>query len=188
MVVPSGPASWVTSPLGVHGGDDVAPRVGHLQFHPLPSGARGGQQPVAQVVDSLAGARRHQHGTRVTPRQGVAVLVVEQVHLVQHQQSRHIMGADLVEHLLDGYLPGGTPLVVLAGVGHVDDQVGVAHLLQRRAEGLDKLMGEMPDEPHGVADQHLHAILREGARGGVEGLEEGVLHVHVRAGERVHQA
>ena len=75
-------------------------------------------------------------------------------------------GVDLGEHLAHG---GELRLGV--GVGAVDDvqdQVGVGDLLQRRAERLDQLVRQVPDEADGVGERVVAAVggLRPGARSG----------------------
>ena len=35
-------------------------------------------------------------------------------------------------------------------IAHVEDDIGLAHLVQGGAEGLDQLVRQIRDEPHGV--------------------------------------
>ena len=78
--------------------------------------------------------------------------VARGVGLVDHQQlARHraaLLLADLDEHL-----PHGLDLVFrqrVRGVDDVHEQVRPGGLLQRRAERLDELVRQVPDEPDGV--------------------------------------
>ena len=75
-----------------------------------------------------------------------ALLLVEQVGLVEHQQPRLLAGADLLQHLVDRVHVGAPPLLGRRGVDHVEDQVGEHGLLQRRLERLDQLVGQLLDE------------------------------------------
>ena len=80
-------------------------------------------------------------------------------------------GADLAEHA-----PHRLDLLVevrRGGVGHVQDDVGVGHLLQRRAERLHEVVRQLADEPHGVGDRRPAAARElELARGRVERREQ----------------
>ena len=76
----------------------------------------------------------------------------------------------------------------MGAVDHVQDQVGVGDLLQRRAERLDELVRQVPDEPDGVAHRVDAAVAGLGASGGrVERREQGVLDEDTRVGEPVEQ-
>ncbi len=71
----------------------------------------------------------------------------------------------------------------------MQDEVGIRHLLQRRAEGLDQLVRKMPDEPDGVGQRERPACGRAGpAHGWVEGREERVVDQHVGTGQPIEQA
>jgi hypothetical protein len=78
--------------------------------------------------------------------------------------------------------------VGVGGVAHVQDDVGLGHLLQRGAEGGDQLRGQLADEAHRVGQDHpapggqLGAAQRRVQRG-----EELVLGEHAGAGQRVEQ-
>ena len=88
-------------------------------------------------------------------------------------------GADLGEHLAHR---GDLALRVgVRAVDHVQDQVGVGDLLQRRAERLDQLVGQVPDEADGVAHR-VDPAVRGGrtTRGRVERREQRVLDQHAR--------
>ena len=109
------------------------------------------------------------------------------VDLVDDDDLGHGRGVDLAEHLADG-----VDLALRVGVGPVDDvqqQVGGGDLLQRRAERLDQLVRQVPDEADGVGERVLPAVgrLRAPDRR-VEGREQRVLHEHAGAGQPVEQA
>ena len=99
---------------------------------------------------------------------------VGRVGLVDHDQLRHRVGADLGEHLAHrGDLTLG---VGVRAVDHVQDEVGLGDLLERRAERLDQLVRQVPDEADGVGQRVDPAVARRGAaRGRVEGGEQRVL-------------
>ena len=72
--------------------------------------------------------------------------------------------------------------VGVGAVDHVQDQVGVGDLLQRRAERLDQLVRQVPDEADGVGQRVRPAAGGCGpAHGRVERGEQRVLDQHVRA-------
>ena len=94
--------------------------------------------------------------------------------------------AQLVEHLLDGL-----DLLLGLGAGGVDDvqqQVGLAGLLERRLERGDQRVRQVADEPDGVGQQDVAAAAELPAAGaGVERGEELVLDQDARVGQGVHQ-
>ncbi len=73
----------------------------------------------------------------------VALDLVEQVDLVEHEQPRAIAGADLLERLLDGVLHDLGLLLGCGGVEHVREQIGAARLLERCSERVDELVGKL---------------------------------------------
>ena len=73
------------------------------------------------------------------------------------------LALDFGEHGMDGV---DLALEVRsATVHHVHQEVGLAHHFECRTEGLDQLMGKLPNEPHGVGDQHLLAAGRSQVAG-----------------------
>ena len=99
---------------------------------------------------------------RLATQQPVHHLGVGCVALVDHHQLGHPLGADLGQHLAHG-----RELSLGIGVAAVDDvqhQVGLGHLLQRGAEGLDQLVRQVPDEPDGVGQGVTRARRRCRAR------------------------
>ena len=116
-----------------------------------------------------------------------ALVLVEQVGLVEDEQARLLAGADLLQHLVDRLHVGQPPLLRRGGVDDVQDQVGEHGLLQRRLERLDQLVGQLLDEADGVGEQVVAAGELEAAGGRVEGVEEPVPDPDLGPGQRVEQ-
>ena len=70
------------------------------------------------------------------------------------------------------------------GVDDVQDQVGQARLLERRAERVDELVGQLADEADGVGQQVRAAVEAQHARRRVERVEEPVADADLGARER----
>ena len=104
----------------------------------------------------------------------LAALVVEGVGLVEHEQARAVAGADLLEDGVDG----AQHLVHLdlghRGVDDVQHEVGHGRLLERRAEGVDELVGQLADEADGVGQQIGPAVEPRRARAGIQRVEEAI--------------
>jgi hypothetical protein len=88
-----------------------------------------------------------------------------------------LCGTDLCEH------PASHLVLItqcrVGGIQHVQKQVGILRLRQRRAERGDQIVGEILDESHGVADQDAGASLgHQDADGGIQRGEESVGHNH----------
>ncbi len=109
------------------------------------------------------------------------------VRLVERHELRHVAGADLGKHRPDRcHL---RTRVGVRAVDHVHDQVRVGHFLQRRAERLDELMREVPDESDSVGQRARHAGRQPGlAHSRIERGEQRVVHQDVRPGQPVEQA
>ncbi len=92
---------------------------------------------------------------------------LEKVELVVHLEHRQLVGADLAkhrEHLLDLLITFG-----LVSIDHVQQEVGVAGLFQRRPERFHQLVRQMTDEAHRVGQDHRPDILElEAAQRGIE--------------------
>ena len=105
---------------------------------------------------------RDDHRVRLALAQPGEHQRVGDVGLVDHDQLGHLVGADLGEHLAHG---GELALGVgVRAVDDVQDQVGVGDLLQRRAERLDELVRQVPDEADGVAHRVDPAVARSCVR------------------------
>src|SRR4029079_4073008 len=108
---------------------------------------------------------------------------------------------DLVDHPLDGDLPGTDltqnrldrrdllreQLVGQRAVDDVEDEVRDERLLERRGEALDELRRQTADEADRVGDQVALPVVGERSRRRVERLEEAILDGDLGAGERVQQ-
>ena len=105
------------------------------------------------------------------------------VDLVEHEQGVLLFDAELREHAADG---GDLRVDQRArGVGDVEEQVGLAGLLERRPEAGDQAVGQVADEADGVGEEHRAPAGQPPAPGArVERGEELVLGEHVGAGER----
>ena len=103
-----------------------------------------------------------------------------------HEQHRDVAGFDLAQHGVDrGDAAVG---VGPARVDHVQQQVGVDHLFERRTERVDELVREPAHETRPcrrAARSHRRAAAA--ARGRVERGEQLVLDEHARVGEPVEQ-
>jgi hypothetical protein len=69
----------------------------------------------------------------------------------------------------------------------VEDQVGDLRLLERRAERLHELVGQLLDEPDGVGEQERPPVQAHDPRARVERVEQPVAHADVGAGQAVEQ-
>ena len=118
--------------------------------------------------------------------QSSSTLGVDEVGLVPHEQHRHVAGVDLAQHGVDR----GDPALGVgrARVDHVQQQIGVDDLFERRAERVDELVRQPAHEPDRVGEQHgLAAGQPQAARRRVERREQLVLDEHARVGEPVEQ-
>ncbi len=166
---------------------DRAAVVGHQQLHALQLSAERALDPLPQLLAALAGERGHEHGIAVGGGHRPAVVVVQLVHLVQHEQRRLVAGADLVQHLVHRAHHLLQLLLGHRGVRDVQDQVGVHGLLERRLERLHQLVGQLADEPDRVRHQVVAPLVPVRARRRVERVEQPFPHAHVGVGERVQQ-
>ena len=112
--------------------------------------------------------------------------VGDAVGLVQDEDRRMVGQLELVEDLLDG----ADLLLGLRArrVDHVQEQVGLARLLERGLERGDQRVRQVPDESDGVGEQDLPAAAEPPATGaGVEGGEELVLDEDAGVGQGIHE-
>ena len=72
-------------------------------------------------------------------------------------------------------------------VDHMHQQVGFAHLVERRFERLDQLGGQFADESHGIGQQEREVVENHLAHRRVECCKEFVLGKHLAFGDQVHQ-
>ena len=140
-----------------------------------------------KVVEALAGGGRDEHGVGFAGGQSRARRRIDQVDLVHDEQAGHLARADLREHVGDRLLMGPDLVGRQARVGHDEQQVGGARLLERRGEGVDQKVRQLADEADRVGDQVVAVAMAKRAGGRIERLEEAVAHRHAGVGERVQQ-
>ncbi len=141
-----------------------------------------------EPVQPLAGASRDGEG--VGPG-GLEDLkdgrVFQPVDLIEEQDGRFVAALELVQ---DGFDGGDVPLDGgVRQVGDVEKQVGVDGFFESGAERCHQVVGQIADEPDGIAEQDgvvVGDLPLAGA--GVEGGEQLVGHVDVGVGEGVEQA
>ena len=117
---------------------------------PARSSRRSAERSSLEPLPRLGG---DQHGLGMAQRELSALLLVEQIDLVHHQQPRRGAGADLLEHRVRGRDRVRPLLLGLGAVDDVQDQVGEDRLLERRLEGLDERVRKLADEADGVREQ-----------------------------------
>ena len=112
--------------------------------------------------------------------------VGEGVHLVEHQNHRLVFRlAYLLQGAVDHF-----DLFLELWVGNVDymhEYVGVAHLVERRFEGVDKVGWQFADESDSVGEQKRKVVDYHLAHRGVERGKQLVLGKYVRLAEQVHK-
>ncbi|MNC72671.1 hypothetical protein D3C75_1237570 [compost metagenome] len=74
-------------------------------------------------------------------------------------------------------------MLLMLRIRHVDDvdqQIGFGHFLQRGAEGLDQMMGQLADEADRIGQQERFVIGQlNAAHGRLEGGEQHILGKHL---------
>ena len=100
-------------------------------------------QANAQLLQALCALTAHQHRVGVREAQLLAGVLVEQVDLVEHQQARALLRADLLQRLLHRPLHDLALGLRHGGVEHVHELLRAARLLERRRERVDQLVGEL---------------------------------------------
>ena len=141
---------------------------------------------LSQQIQPKPLTRRNPDSLR--PAVGIALNLwldaLEQVNLVVNLEQWQLVGTDLAEHsqhLLDLLIALG-----LVGVDHVQQEVGVARLLQRGTKGLDQLVRQMADEAHGIGKHDRTDIADFNAsQRRVERGEQLVGRVDLRFGQRI---
>jgi len=176
------PANMSMSGIVVDANDVPAPGV-ILFVH----GVDGADQTLQ--LPHLSTQRRDAHRlgiARADPR-GERLRIRHQVQLVEHVC--HLGGVDVegaqdLVHDLHVLLP-----VVVRGIDHVEQDVGVGGLLEGGAEARHQMVGQLADEPDGVHQPHAAAaVQRRLTRERVERREQPVLDERLLAGERGEQA
>ncbi len=104
---------------------------------------------------------------------------IHEIDLIEHHEPRDLVQSDLGQDLVHGcYL---LFKAWIADIDNMQDQVGVAHLVECGPEGTQKVLRQITDETHGVRDDHF-ALPRESQppRCRVERRKEEVLCLHPR--------
>ena len=117
------------------------------RFGLLSHRALGRQQ---QPFETLASERADGNAT-VTSCQGPGLWRREQVGLVEHEQAGDVAQPQLLQQPLDDVLL--VLDVLVGGVDDVEQQVGIAELLERGAERGDQIRREIRDEADRVRDR-----------------------------------
>ena len=126
-----------------------------------------------QAVPPFARAGRYQQRLRVRRFEPARRLRADQVALVEHEQHRAIRGADLGEHASDR--GGARRPVRMTRIDHVQEEIGLGHLLQRGAERRHQGMRQPIDESDRVRNEHGASIRQaERPHQRVEGNEQRV--------------
>ena len=120
-------------------------------------------------------------------RELAAALVVDDVDLVEGDHARPVVGADLLEDLVDR--PDHLRQLIFGegGVDHVHHEVGAQGLLERRPERVHQLVRELADEADGVGQQKPPAADLEAPGERVERMEQAVVRAGVRARQCVEE-
>jgi hypothetical protein len=143
--------------------------------------------PRPERVEPGPGQGRHLNRFREAVGETSSPKGVHSVDLVDHDFEREPARADLIQDARDG-----CRLLVELLVGHgrvddVEDEVGDEGLLERRGEALHQLCGKAPDESDGVRHQIGATLVVEGARRGVERLEQPVVDCDARVRQGVEE-
>src|SRR6266700_4953010 len=113
-------------------------------------------------------------------------LVPAAVDLVEDDEARHVLRADLAQHFLghrDLPLEPG-----IARIDHVEEQRRLERFVERRLERRDQPVRQVLDEADRIADQHARDGLGvEGAHRSVERREELVGDQRLACRQRAHQ-
>ena len=170
----------------MNGGDDVAAAVGDFEVD-------GGPVAVGRLIEEgeeclhpLAGCRRDGDRLGVEVGEPLGGARGGNVHLVEDEELGDRGGADLGEDLTDG--GDLTEGIGIRGVDDVEEEVGLAHVVEGRAEGVDEMVRQPPHEPDGVRDEDDPSRREDGAaNGGVESREEPILGEDLGGGEPVEE-
>src|SRR5712691_7849542 len=113
-------------------------------------------------------------------------LVPAAVDLVEDDEARQVLRADLVEHFL-----GHRELALeagIAGIDDVDEQGRLERFIERRLERCDQPVRQILDEADRVADEHTrNALGLQGPHRGIERREELVRDQRLASRQRSHQ-
>ena len=147
----------------VRRGDEVAAVVGH-QCADLDGRQRQSRlDRRAELVDALARARGREQRLRLEAAQHHARVVVDEVRLVEDHDLGDVARADVADHVAHRLQLRGR--IGVRGIDDVHDDIGVADLLERRAERLDELVRQVADEADRVGERVDATVGRLGSGG-----------------------
>ncbi|RMU40499.1 hypothetical protein ALP29_05226 [Pseudomonas syringae pv. avii] len=159
----------------------------------------------AQGADEQIAAEQFGNGlfqqlqaTAISRRQpdplGLAVLVAldlwlnafKQIEFVIDLEDRQVLGTNLAQHHHD--LFNLQHAIRFGRIDHVQQQVGIARLFERRPKCLDELVGQVTNETHGIGQHNRPQVVDvQTPQGRVEGGEQLVGRVHIRLGHVIEQ-
>ena len=94
-------------------------------------------------------------------------LVAAQINLVENQQLANVPRTDAAQHF--AHLLYALIAQRIAGIDHVQQQIGLARLLQRRTKSGDQFVRQCAHESHRVRQHHLaHVGQFHAAHGRIE--------------------
>ena len=128
--------------------------------------------------DVFAGARGEVVGRLLNVGEGIDFV---------EYQNHGLVGR--VAHLLQGLVHHLDLLLEsrVRNVHDVEQQVGLAHLVESRLERVDQVGGQFTDEPYGIGEEEGQVVDNHLAHRGVEGGKELVLGKDLALGQQVHQ-
>ena len=171
----------------VRGGDEISAAVRNDRAH-FDRGKRQRRlDGRAELFEARARARRDEECPRLEAAEQESSVIIDQVGLVEDDDLPGVPRSDVPDHVSHGLqLRGG---VGVRGVDDMQDDVGVADLLQGRAERLDELVREVAHEADGVGQRVDPAVgCLRATDGGIERREQRVLDEDSRAREPVEKA
>ena len=116
---------------------------------------------------------------------GLLLNIGEGVDLVEDHDHRLVAAlADLRQRLVDHL-----NLLLEAGmtdIYYMDQEVGLAHLVESRLEGVYEMGGKLADESHGIGEEEWQILNRNLPHGGVEGGEKFVFGKDVALAQEIH--
>ena len=126
--------------------------------------------PINTSQQGVDAVRRLRGQPDARPRTGLLnarMLFRMPVNLVVNLDPRDFSRPDPLDHLIDR----GNPLRALAliHIDHMQQQVGFPRLFQGRLKGCHQIMGQIPDKPHRIGQQHGATPRRSQApQGGIQ--------------------
>ena len=174
---PSGVSSRSSTgaPSAYSSASRAAVRIRDEQPDALPAILEPARQLGLQLLEPLAGQRRHLRRVREAVREPAAPERIDAVDLVQHDHDGQLRRADLVQHVADRVALPVLLVVERRGIDHVEHDVGDERLFERRREPFDEVVRQPADEADRVGDEVAAAFVVEAARRRIERVEELIL-------------